>query len=44
MVPFYVSFDGETYLKEGVELDIREFYQRMVDHPDISEDVDAVGG
>ena len=35
VVPFYVSFDGETYLKEGVELDIREFYQRMVDHPDV---------
>ena len=35
VVPFYVSFDGETYMKEGVELDIREFYQRMVDHPDV---------
>ena len=35
VVPFYVSFDGETYLKEGVELDIREFYQRIVDHPDV---------
>ena len=35
VVPFYVPFDGETYLKEGVELDIREFYQRMVDHPDV---------
>lgn len=40
VVPFYVSFDGETYLKEGVELDIREFYQRMVDQSGcISEDV-----
>ena len=35
VVPFYVSFDGETYLKEGWNLDIREFYQRMVDHPDV---------
>ena len=35
VVPFYVSFDGETYLKEMEELDIREFYQRMVDHPDV---------
>lgn len=30
VVPFYVSFDGETYLKEGVELDtassIREWW------------------
>lgn len=35
VVPFYVSFDSETYLKEIEELDIREFYQQMVDHPDI---------
>ena len=27
VVPFYVSFDGETYLKEGVELDIREYIE-----------------
>ena len=35
VVPFYVSFDGETYKKEIDELDIREFYQAMVDHPDV---------
>lgn len=35
VVPFYVSFDGETYKKEIDELDIREFYQEMVDHPDV---------
>lgn len=35
VVPFYVSFDGETYLKEMDELDVREFYQKMVDHPDV---------
>jgi len=35
VVPFYVSFDSETYLKEMEELDIREFYQKMVDHPDV---------
>ncbi len=35
VVPFYVSFDGETYQKEIEELDIREFYQRMIDHPDV---------
>ncbi len=34
MVPFYVSFDGETYYKEIEEIDIREFYQKMVDNPD----------
>lgn len=35
VVPFYVSFDSETYLKEMEELDIREFYQRMVDNPTV---------
>ena len=34
VVPFYVSFDGETYVKEKEELDVREFYQ-MVDHPQV---------
>ncbi|NBJ94386.1 DegV family protein [Parablautia muri] len=31
IVPFYVSFDDEHYLKENVEIDIRDFYQQMVD-------------
>ena len=31
IVPFYVSFDEEHYLKENVEIDIRDFYQQMVD-------------
>lgn len=31
IVPFYVSFDGENYLKENVDIGIREFYQQMVD-------------
>lgn len=35
VVPFYVSFDGETYWKEGEEQDVRAFYQQMVDHPDV---------
>ena len=35
VVPFYVSFDGETYRKEGEGLDVREFYRQMVDHPDV---------
>lgn len=34
VVPFYVSLDGQSYLKEGVELSIPQFYQAMVDHPD----------
>ena len=33
VVPFYVSFDSETYKKEVVEIGIRDFYQEMVDHP-----------
>lgn len=35
VVPFYVSFDSETYKKEMVEMGVREFYQEMVDHPDV---------
>ncbi len=31
VVPFYVSFDDENYLKEGVDIQVREFYQQMVD-------------
>lgn len=31
VVPFYVSFDGEHYYKENVEIGIRDFYQQMVD-------------
>lgn len=31
VVPFYVSFDGEQYLKENVEISVREFYQQMVE-------------
>ncbi|MBE5923366.1 MAG: DegV family protein [Lachnospiraceae bacterium] len=35
VVPFYVSFDNENYFKENVEIEVREFYQRMIDNPDI---------
>ena len=35
VVPFYVSFDSETYKKEVVEIGIRDFYQEMVDHSDV---------
>ena len=34
VVPFSVTFDGETYQKEIEELEVRAFYQQMVDHPD----------
>ena len=30
VVPFYVSFDSETYQKEMVELGVRDFYNEMV--------------
>ena len=35
VVPFYVSFDSAKYLKENVELGIRDFYQQMVDNPKV---------
>lgn len=35
VVPFYVSFDEQTYKKEKIELDIREFYQYIVDNPTV---------
>lgn len=35
VVPFYVTFDGETYQKEIEEVGVREFYQKMVDYPDV---------
>lgn len=31
IVPFYVSFDDKNYLKENADIDIRDFYQQMVD-------------
>lgn len=33
VVPFYVSFDGENYQKEIVDMPIRTFYERMVADP-----------
>lgn len=33
VVPFYVSFDGENYLKEMEEIGVREFYEKMVADP-----------
>ena len=34
-VPFYVSFDKEHYFKEVEEVGIRDFYQKMVDNPNV---------
>lgn len=35
VVPFYVSFDKEHYFKEIEEVGVRDFYQQMVDQPDV---------
>lgn len=35
VVPFFVSFDGETYLKENVDIEIRSFYDQMVENPKV---------
>lgn len=34
-IPFYVSFDGETYKKEKVEIGVRDFYQKMKEEPGV---------
>ncbi len=44
VVPFYVSFDGETYLKEGGTGYPRVLSENGGSSGCISEDVDAVGG
>lgn len=33
IVSFYVSFDGERYMKEGKEIAVTDFYQKMADNP-----------
>lgn len=35
VLPFYVSFDNKNYKKVGVEIGVREFYQQMVDNPNV---------
>ncbi len=34
-VPFYISFGNKLNQKEGVDLEVREFYQDMIDNPKI---------
>lgn len=34
VVPFYVSFDGEHYQKEGKEIKVTDFYKEMAEHGD----------
>ena len=35
VIPFYVSFDDETFYKEIEEMPIREFYEKMVEHENV---------
>ncbi len=35
VVPFYISFDEENYFKENEEIKVHEFYQKMVDNPEV---------
>jgi DegV family protein with EDD domain len=35
VVPFYVSFDSQTYLKENDEVEAKDFYTKMADNPTI---------
>lgn len=35
IIPYYISLDGETYLKEAEELDVHDFYRFCLDHPDV---------
>lgn len=34
VVPFYVSMNGEQYLRENVDISIPDFYQSMIDNKD----------
>ncbi len=33
VVPFYVAYDEESYLKEKVDFQVQEFYQKLMDNP-----------
>lgn len=35
VVPYYVTMDGQNYLKEIEELDVRDFYTFMVENPKV---------
>ena len=34
VVPFYVAYEEEKYLKEKVDVNVQDFYQKLVDDPD----------
>ncbi len=35
VVPFYISFDGKQFYKEIEEMDVRSFYNHMVEYPKV---------
>lgn len=35
IIPYYISLDGKNYQKEMVELDVHDFYEFCVSHPDV---------
>ena len=44
VVPFYVSFDGENYYREGKEIPVTEFYRKMEAQTGLlSQNLHAVG-
>ena len=36
VVPFYVSLDGNDYLKERVNLQVRDFYEKLVNESNLN--------
>lgn len=35
VVPFYIAFEEEQYLKEHVDIHVREFYKQLVENPKV---------
>ncbi len=35
VVPFYITFDRSRHLREGVDIGVRDFYDRLVAEPDV---------
>jgi len=35
VVPFYVAYEEESYLKEKVDFQVQEFYQKLMDNPGV---------
>ena len=35
IVPFYVSFDSQNYMKEHIDIQTQAFYQKMVENPTV---------